>query len=136
MNASLMLGAIIGLGAAAALDGPAGYDLTWSAVAGGGGTSAAGTLVLSATIGQWSAGAMSGDAFTLVGGFWSGGTVGAPPCAAADLDCDGTVGFGDLLRLLSAWGACADCAACPADLDGGCTVGFEDLLLLLSAWTG
>ncbi len=48
-----------------------------------------------------------------------------------DLDGDGTVGSGDLLLLLAAWGPCD---ACPEDLDGDGTVDFGDLLQLLQAW--
>lgn len=54
-----------------------------------------------------------------------------------DLDGDGTVGFGDLLVLLSAWGDCPGGGApCPADLDGGGSVDFADVLILLSSWSG
>ncbi len=48
-----------------------------------------------------------------------------------DIDGDGTVAFGDLLGVLSAWGGCMQC---PEDLDGSGDVGFNDLLLLLAAW--
>ena len=48
-----------------------------------------------------------------------------------DLDGDGTVGSGDLVILLAAWGPCD---ACPEDLDGDGTVDFGDLLQLLQAW--
>ena len=51
-----------------------------------------------------------------------------------DIDGDGMVGASDLLLLLAAWGACADCDDCPADLDGNCTVGAADLLILLANW--
>jgi hypothetical protein len=47
----------------------------------------------------------------------------------ADLDCDGRVGFADLLILLSAWGQ-----AGPADLDGNGVVGFGDLVALFADW--
>jgi len=54
----------------------------------------------------------------------------------ADLDGDGSVGFGDLLVLLSAWGPCpAPPDPCPADLDGGGSVDFADILALLSSWS-
>jgi len=48
-----------------------------------------------------------------------------------DIDGDGSVAFGDLVQLLSAWGPCD---ACEEDLDGSGTVGFGDLVLLLSAF--
>ena len=50
----------------------------------------------------------------------------------SDLDGSGSVGFGDLTQMLSAWGACA--TTCPEDLDGDGTVGFADLTMLLSDW--
>ena len=48
-----------------------------------------------------------------------------------DLDGDGTVGFGDLVLLLSSFGPCDNC---PADFNGNSAVDFEDLVRLLSAW--
>jgi len=50
----------------------------------------------------------------------------------ADLDGDGTVGVGDLLMLLSAWGACD--GSCPADVNNSGVVDINDLLTLLSSW--
>jgi hypothetical protein len=47
-----------------------------------------------------------------------------------DLDGDGTVGIGDLIALLGAWGASDD----PADLDGNGSVGLLDLLILFGHW--
>ena len=49
----------------------------------------------------------------------------------ADIDDDGSVGFSDLVILLSAWGPCP---GCPADLDADDVVGFSDLVTVLSAW--
>lgn len=54
----------------------------------------------------------------------------SPPCLG-DLDGNGTVGFGDLIVVLSSWGPCVGCAA---DLDGNGNVGFDDLLTLLASW--
>jgi len=54
-------------------------------------------------------------------------------CAAADLDCDGSVGATDLANLLSAWGPCGK-GACNADLDGDGSVGATDLAQLLASW--
>jgi uncharacterized delta-60 repeat protein len=51
-----------------------------------------------------------------------------------DLDGDGSVSVIDLLLLLDAWGACADCDDCPADLNGDCIVSVLDLLLMLDNW--
>ncbi len=71
--------------------------------------------------------------------------MGEPPLAdmgahefqtCPDLDGDASVGFGDLLAVLTAWGP--DAPAClpsiPADLDHDCAVGFSDLLVVLTAW--
>jgi hypothetical protein len=49
-----------------------------------------------------------------------------------DVDGDGTVGFADLLAVLSAWGPCS---ACPEDVGGDGAVGFGDLLIVLASWT-
>ena len=57
----------------------------------------------------------------------------APPCAAADLNCDGAVDATDLSNLLVAWGPCGK-GACSADIDDDGTVGAADLALLLAAW--
>jgi hypothetical protein len=48
------------------------YDLSWSVIAGGGGTSSGGDFELSATIGEPEAGASSGGDYELLGGFWPG----------------------------------------------------------------
>jgi hypothetical protein len=66
-----------------------GFDLTWSKIAGGGGTSTGGSFSLSGTIGQPDAGGpMTGGTFSLVGGFWAGSAGGgAQPCYA---NCDGS----------------------------------------------
>lgn len=48
-----------------------------------------------------------------------------------DLDGDGRVGIADLLQVIYAWGACADC---PADLDGSGHVDFMDMTIILGAW--
>jgi hypothetical protein len=57
------------------------YDLTWHTTDGGGSTSAAGgAYSLGGTIGQPDAGASSGGAYSLTGGFW--GIANLPPPAA------------------------------------------------------
>ncbi|NNE42856.1 MAG: T9SS type A sorting domain-containing protein [Gemmatimonadetes bacterium] len=48
---------------------------------GGGGTSTAGTLALTGTIGQADAGPLSGGSYTLNGGFWTAG-----PAVAVDVE--------------------------------------------------
>jgi hypothetical protein len=55
-----------------------GYDLSWSTVDGGGGTSSGGSYSLGGTVGQPDAGVLSGGGYTLAGGFWAGGGVSAP----------------------------------------------------------
>jgi hypothetical protein len=49
-----------------------GYDLSWSTIDGGGGSSSGGQYALTGTIGQADAGAASGGSYTLSGGFWGG----------------------------------------------------------------
>jgi hypothetical protein len=57
----------------------AGYDLSWSTVDGGGGTSSTGGgYSLAGTAGQPDAGVMDGGVYSLGGGFWGGGAVAAP----------------------------------------------------------
>ncbi len=52
-------------------------------------------------------------------------------CACpADLDGSGSVDFGDILAILSAWGNKGG----PEDLDGSGVVDFGDLLIVLAAW--
>jgi len=61
-------------GAARAQSG-GGYDLTWSTIDGGGYTwSEGGGYSLGGTVGQPDAGVLSGGGYTLLGGFWGGGT--------------------------------------------------------------
>ena len=58
----------------------AGYDLTWSTVDGGGGTfSVGGGYSLGGTAGQPDAGLLTGGAYSLAGGFWSGGVPAGGP---------------------------------------------------------
>ena len=49
-----------------------GYDLSWSTLDGGGGSSSGSGYSLSGTIGQPDAGTLSGGGYTLNGGFWAG----------------------------------------------------------------
>ena len=48
------------------------YEITWFAIAGGGGTSSGGSYTLSGTIGQSAAGQLTGGSYVLEGGFWAG----------------------------------------------------------------
>jgi len=55
------------------------YDLSWSTVAGGGGTfSTGGPFSLGGTAGQPDAGLLTGGSYTLGGGFWGGGALSNP----------------------------------------------------------
>lgn len=71
-----------------------------------------------------------------IGGVNSGGTgilsmsCEAGPDCPEDLDKSGSVDFGDILAVLSAWGN----AGGPEDLDMSGTVDFGDLLAILGAW--
>ncbi len=49
------------------------YEISWSTIDGGGGTSSGGNYIVTGTIGQPDAGEMSGDSYELLGGFWPGG---------------------------------------------------------------
>jgi hypothetical protein len=86
---------LVSFGIPAIAQSGGGYDLSWSTVDGGGGTSTGGNYELSGTIGQPDAGSpaspMSGGNYELVGGFWAGIT--SPACtvfapADFDQDCD------------------------------------------------
>ena len=57
------------------------FDLSWSTIAGGGGTSSGGQYQLSGTIGQPDPGVLSGGNFRLEGGYWSGITLVQTPGA-------------------------------------------------------
>ena len=51
------------------------YEISWSTIDGGGGTSTGGDYSLVGTIGQPDAANSQGDAFIVMGGFWPGGPV-------------------------------------------------------------
>jgi hypothetical protein len=53
----------------------------------------------------------------------------APPCAPADLDCNGSVNGADLASLLNNWGGTGI-----GDIDGNGSVDGADLAALLNAW--
>ncbi len=110
------------------------FDLAWSTVDGGGGTSTGGGFVLRGTIGQPDAGDLSGGDFALRGGFWQ-------PAAAGDLGCgdcptdangDGETGPFDLATLLAAWGSVEPGNCLDASNNG--IIDPFDLATLLAAW--
>jgi len=112
------------------------YEISWSTIDGGGGRSTGGDFALVGTIGQPDAGEMSGDNYTLSGGFWPGGpqalllcfvnfehfaelwihwldspcNAGNNFCEGADLDLLGDVGLGDVCELAYWW-----LTECPQD---------------------
>ncbi len=97
------------------------YELTWSTIDGGGGTSSGGPYTLTGTIGQADTGVSSGGTYVLSAGFWPGQfgcvvnladlmifveqwlavTPGAP-FDAADFDESGSVDIADF-AVLSRW---------------------------------
>lgn len=54
-----------------------GYDLSWWTVDSGGGTASGGPYTLTGTVGQPDVGTLTGDGYTLSGGFWGAGAVAA-----------------------------------------------------------
>ncbi|MCP3902551.1 MAG: M28 family peptidase [Planctomycetes bacterium] len=67
-----------------------------------------------------------------VTGWLADAAVRLVPACTADLDASGDVGFGDILTIIGAWGACSE--ACPEDLDASGDVGFGDVLAVIGAW--
>ena len=51
-------------------DAPTNYSVDWFTLDGGGGTSTNGQFVVSGTVGQSDAGRLTGDGFSVEGGFW------------------------------------------------------------------
>ena len=110
------------------------YEISWSTIDGGGGSSSGGEYALVGTIGQADAGEMSGGDYRVHGGFWVGGPIlfcfvnfedfaefakhwldtpcnaGNDWCGGADLDYSGSVGLSDIRDLAYFW-----LCACPED---------------------
>ncbi|MFO0838574.1 MAG: hypothetical protein U1D55_08585 [Phycisphaerae bacterium] len=103
------------------------FDLSWNAVAGGGGTLSGGSFSVTATIGQPAVGEMSGGGFTVRAGFWP--AVATPEPCPGDLNGDRAVNSSDLGILLGAWQAGAG-----GDLDGDHDTDSSDLGILLANW--
>lgn len=73
LGAFLLAGLVL-LSAGVSVQPGGGYDLSWNTVDGGGYTWSEGEgYSLGGTIGQPDAGALSGGAYMLGGGFWAGG---------------------------------------------------------------
>ncbi len=113
--------------------------INWFTIDGGGGTSSAGTITLSGTIGQPDAGpVMTGGTLTLTGGFWAGfgstgptcpGT-GPGACSRADWNEDGVIDFNDFLAFLNDFNGEDPCA----DLNSDGIVDFNDFLEYLNIY--
>ena len=95
------------------------YELTWSTIDGGGGTSSGGPYELIATIGQPDAAAVSGGQYELLGGFLPGG----PLCF---------VDFEHFARFGQYW--LEPGTGLPADLDQLNGVNGVDLRLFVEEW--
>ena len=100
------------------------FDLSWRTIDGGGDTSIGGDYVLSGTIGQPDAGAMTGGDFELAGGFWaapfgsSGGCTRNPAWICdGDVDGDGQVNPVDSGLVQAAFGSVDDQDLCQFDMD-------------------
>lgn len=76
---ALVAAAAITIAAATAVFAQAGggYDLSWSKLTGGGGTSSAGSYTLHGSIGQPMAGTVSGSGYVIDNGFWGGAAIEA-----------------------------------------------------------
>lgn len=73
---AVLLGAVILMAlAASAAAAPAGYDLSWWTIDGGGSSSVGDGYALSATFGQPDAGLAAGGRYVLAGGFWTAAPV-------------------------------------------------------------
>ena len=115
--------------------GPGGLDLSWFTIDGGGGKSTGGNLEVTGTIAQpdASTAALTGGAFTLSGGFWSGAPL---PLCPGDVNHTGIVNIDDLVLVITNWGACAPpCPpTCGADANHDCLVNIDDLVLVVTHW--
>ena len=96
------------------------YDLSWSTIDGGGGTSTGGSYTLSGTIGQPDAGTMTGGDYALAGGFWSGWSF-----------C--WVDLPDLAKFLGYW-LDGPSAGIPADFNDDNKVDLADFNYLSTYW--
>ncbi len=95
------------------------YQIVWSTIDAGGGTSTSEQYILTGTIGQSDAAYSAGENYELLGGFWPGG----PSCF---------VEFDDFARFAASW--LQEGSFLPADLDGNGIVNFDDLDLLVYKW--
>ncbi len=52
----------------------------------------------------------------------------------ADINGDGVVGMGDVLVVLTGWGACPPKGGCPGDISANGSVDFADVLAVIASW--
>ncbi|MHC4500771.1 MAG: hypothetical protein ACYS83_09675 [Planctomycetota bacterium] len=97
------------------------YDLSWSTIDGGGGTSTGGQYIVRGTVGQPDAAYSAGGQYEVVGGFWAGG----PLCF---------VDFHHYARFAEWWLETG--TGLPADLyeDENNTVNWLDLGVFVDEW--
>ncbi len=95
------------------------YEISWSTIDGGGGTSSGGDFVLSGTIGQPDAGVMAGGSYVLSGGFWPGSK-----WCFVDLP--------DLFNFLQDWLKTG--AGCAGDLNDDNSVDLVDYNIITTHW--
>ena len=57
-----------------------------------------------------------------------------PPSCPVDVDDDCVVSVGDILVVISEWGACPVGEPCVADIDGDGVVAVGDLLSVIASW--
>jgi hypothetical protein len=97
------------------------YDLTWSTIDGGGGTSSGGPYTLTGTIGQPDAAYSAGGQYELLGGFWPGG----PLCF---------VDFYSFARFAEQWLYTGPDLAADLYKDEGNIVNYLDLKVFVEEW--
>lgn len=93
------------------------YDLSWSTIDSGGGTSSGGQYILTGTIGQPDTGRTASCTYHLSGGFWS-----APPCV---------VDLHYFAQFSSQW---LESGAVEANLDGLGDVDILDFEIFVAHW--
>ncbi len=94
------------------------YTIDWYSIDGGGAMFTSGQQYeLSGTIGQPDAGAMAGNEFQLVGGFWAAASAGAP-CDPCDANCDGAIDAFDVEPFITVLLGGGGCAPCTGDVNG------------------
>jgi hypothetical protein len=73
-----LLGLMLLLGTARASAAIGNYTMSRFVLSSGGGSSSGGAYALSGSAGQADAGSLSGDGYTILGGFWTGATLPGP----------------------------------------------------------